>query len=450
MTALRRVFAGILLAMLPLIGAGVSPAAAKMFSPESFTLANGLQVVVVANHRAPVVTHMVWIKAGSADEIAGKTGIAHFLEHLMFRGTTAVGPGQFSEIVSRLGGDENAFTTSDYTAYYESVAAGSLERMMELDADRLQNLNLTDATVLPERDVILEERRQRIDNDPGAQLGEMLNAALYLNAPYHHPVIGWEHEMEGLTTADARGFYDRWYAPNNLVVVISGDVTLASVKPLAEKYYGPIAARAVPERARAEEPLQFAPRRVRLESAQVRQASWVRAYQAPSYHTAGAEHAYALQVLAQILGGDSTSRLYRHLVVEQKLAVAADADYSASRLGVSAFSLSATPPAGGKLDLLEAAMDKEVANLLAGGVTADEVARAVASLQAAAIKAADSLAGPARILGAALASGATIEDVEAWPDRIGAVTVDQVNAAAKAVFDINRSATGLLLPKETS
>jgi len=450
MTVLRRAFACMVLAALCFVGAGLPPAAAKMFSPETFTLANGLQVVVVANHRAPVVTHMVWIKAGSADEVAGKTGIAHFLEHLMFRGTTEVGAGRFSEIVSRLGGDENAFTTSDYTAYYESVAAESLARMMQLDADRLQNLDLTDATVLPERDVILEERRQRIDNDPSAQLGEMLNAALYLNAPYRTPVIGWEHEMAGLVTADARGFYDRWYAPNNVIVVIAGDVTLASVQPLAEKYYGAIPVRAVPARERVAEPLQFAPRRVTLESAQVRQASWIRAYQAPSYHTAGAEHAYALQVLAQILGGDTTSRLYRRLVVEQKLAVGASADYGANRLGISAFSLSATPPAGGKLDQLEAAMDKEVAGLLATGVTQDEVARAVASLQAAAIKAADSLAGPARIIGGALASGATIEDVEAWPDRIGQVTVDQVNAAAKAVFDINRSATGRLLPKETS
>jgi zinc protease len=449
MTALRRAGAGLLAAALLFFAAG-APAAAKMFSPESFTLENGLQVVVVANRRAPVVTHMVWIKAGAADEEPGKTGIAHFLEHLMFRGTEAVGPGQFSEIVARLGGDENAFTTPDATAYYESFAAESLERVIELDADRLRNLDLTDAIVLPERDVILEERRQRVDNDPGSQLGEMLNAALYLNAPYRRPVIGWENEMAALSTADARAFYERWYAPNNVVVVIAGDVTAASVRPLAEKYYGAIPARAVPQRARIEEPQQFAPRRVALESARVRQASWVRAYQAPSYRTEGAEHAYALQVLAQILGGDTTSRLYRHLVVEQKLAVAASADYSASRLGVSAFSLSATPPTGGKLDLVEAAIDREIAALLANGVTKDEVDRAVASLQAEAIKAADSLSGPARIIGSALASGGTIEDVEAWPERIGAVTVEQVNAAARAVFVIERSATGLLLPKETS
>lgn len=445
----RRVWIG-LLGAFAWLAAVATPAAAKMFSPESFFLENGLQVVVVANHRAPVVTHMVWVKAGAADEEVGKTGAAHFLEHLMFRGTREVGPGQFSEFVSRLGGDENAFTTSDVTAYYESVAVESLGRMMELDADRLANLVLTDEIVLSERDVILEERRQRIDNDPGSQLGEMLNAALYLNAPYRHPVIGWETEMEGLSTADARAFYDRWYAPNNVVVVISGDVTAAAVRPLAEKHYGAIPRRDVPQRLRAEEPQQFAPRRVTLESARVRQASWVRAYQAPSYRTEGSEHAYALQVLAQILGGDTTSRLYRRLVVEQKLAVSASADYSPGRLGVSAFSLSAIPPTGGKLETVEAAVEKEIAELLANGVTKDEVDRAVGSLQAEAIKAADSLSGPARIIGSALSTGGTIEEVEAWPDRIGAVTVEQVNAAAKAVFVIERSATGLLLPKETS
>lgn len=425
-------------------------AEAKMFSPESFTLANGLQVVVIANHRAPVITHMVWVKAGSADETTGKTGIAHFLEHLMFRGTKDVPPGAFSEIVARLGGDENAFTASDYTAFHESVAVENLERMMELDADRLQNLQLSDAVVLPERDVILEERRQRVDNDPGAQLGEMLNAALYLNAPYHNPVIGWEHEMAGLTTADARGFYERWYAPGNVIVIIAGDVTADRVRPLAEKYYGAIAARAVPDRFRAEEPAQFAPREVELVSPRVQQPYWLRSYQAPSYRSRGAEHAYALEVLAQILGGDATSRFYRHLVVEQQIAAAASASYNGVRVGVSAFSVSASPRPGGKLDAIEAAVDKEVAALLESGVTEDEVRRAIAALQTDAIKAADSLTGPARILGAGLATGSPIEEIEAWPDRIGAVTVDQVNAAAKAVFDINRSATGRLLPKETS
>lgn len=432
-----------LLAMPP--GAG-----AEMFSPESFTLANGLQVVVVENHRAPVVTHMMWVKVGSADESNGKTGIAHFLEHLMFRGTEAVPPGQFSEIVARLGGDENAFTAPDYTAYHESVAVENLERMMQLDADRLQNLKLTDEIVLPERDVILEERRQRVDNDPGAQLGEMLNAALYLNAPYHNPVIGWEHEMAGLTADDARQFYDRWYSPANVVVIISGDVTAAEVRPLAEKYYAAVPSRGVPDRFRAEEPAQFAPRTVKLESPRVQQPYWLRSYQAPSYRSAGSEHAYALEVLAQILGGDATSRFYRHLVVEQQIAAAANASYNGTRLGVTAFSVSGSPRPGGKLEAIEGAIEKEIADLLEKGVTEEEVRRAISALQTDAIKSADSLTGPANIIGAGLATGSTIEDIEAWPDRIGAVTVEQVNAAAKAVFDIDRSATGWLLPKETS
>ena len=256
--------------------------------------------------------------------------------------------------------------------------------------------------------------------------------------------------MAGLVTADARGFYDRWYAPNNAIVVIAGDVTLASVRPLAEKYYGAIPARAVPARARVAEPLQFAPRRVTLESAQVRQASWIRAYQAPSYHTAGAEHAYALQVLAQILGGDTTSRLYRRLVVEQKLAVGAGADYGANRLGISAFSLSATPPAGGKLDQLEAAMDKEVAGLLATGVTAGRgrARRRIAAGRGDQGRRQPRRPGPHHRRRARHRRHHRGRRGLARPHR--PVTVDQVNAAAKAVFDINRSVTGLLLPKETS
>src|SRR5215813_12750674 len=235
-------------------------AQAAVFSPSTITLANGLQVVVIENHRAPVVTHMVWYRVGAADEVPGKTGIAHFLEHLMFKGTKTVPPEGFSEIVARLGGNENAFTTADYTAYFQSVAVEHLEEMMKLEADRMVNLVLTDDVVLPERDVILEERRQRIDNDPGAQLMEMARAVLFLNHPYRMPTIGWENEMRGLTTADALAWHTKWYEPGNAIVVISGDVTMDQVRPLAEKYYGALPATVVPARARPDEPAQFAPR----------------------------------------------------------------------------------------------------------------------------------------------------------------------------------------------
>jgi zinc protease len=423
------------------------PAAAAVFDPSTVTLDNGLQVVVIENHRAPVVTHMVWYRAGAADELPGKTGIAHFLEHLMFKGTKTVPPGAFSEMIARLGGSENAFTTQDATAYFQSVAVEHLEEMMRLEADRMVNLVLTDDVVLPERDVILEERRQRVDNEPGSQLMEMMRAALFLNHPYRLPTIGWENEMQGLTTADAIAWHKKWYAPNNAVVVISGDVTMAQVKPLAEKYYGVLPAQPVPARDRPAEPVQFAPRRVTLEDGRVQLASWSRLYQAPSYHRGAKEHAYALEVLAEIIGGGTSSRLYRSLVVEQKVATSAGAGYDADNLDLSIFNFYGSAQSGGGVDDIETAVDAEIARLLVDGVTKEEVARAKKSLQAGSVKARDSLSAPARIVGRALVSGGSLEEVEAWPDRIGAVTVADVNAAAKAVLDINYSVTGLLLPK---
>jgi zinc protease len=423
-----------------------TPSQAKVFSPESFTLDNGLQVVIITNRRAPVVTQMLFYKVGGADENPGKSGLAHFLEHLMFRGTKTYGPGQFSAIVARLGGNENAFTTADFTAYHQSVAIEALPRVMALEADRMENLVLDKKTVDTEREVILEERRQRIDNNPHAQLGEMLNAVLYLNHPYRIPVIGWEHEMEGLTAEDAQDFYRHWYAPNNAILVLSGDISAAEARPLVEKYYGPIARRDVPQRHRPSEPQQFAPRRVTLESDAVQQPSWIRIYQAPNYAGPKKDQAYALDVLAEILSGDTTGRLYRHLVVEQKLAAGVWSDFDGNRVDLGSFTFAATPNPGGKLETIEAAIDKEIADLLDKGVTDEEVARAKASLIDGAIKARDSLMGPANTLGQALAVGLAIDDVENWPDRIAAVTKDQIEAAAKAVFDINRSATGLLVP----
>ena len=427
--------------------ASLSAARAGVFNPSTITLANGLQVVVIENHRAPVVTHMVWYRVGAADEVQGKTGIAHFLEHLMFKGTKTVPPGAFSEMVARLGGNENAFTTEDYTAYFQSVAVEHLEEMMKLEADRMVNLVLTDDVVLPERDVILEERRQRIDNDPGSQLMEMARASLFLNSPYRMPTIGWEKEMRGLTTADAVAWHQKWYEPGNAIVVISGDVTMDQVRPLAEKYYGALPATVVPARARPDEPAQFAPRRVTKEDPRVQLASWTRLYQAPSYHRGAKEHAYALEVLAELLGGGTSSRLYRSLVVEQKVATSASSGYDGDNLDLSTFTLYASAQSGGGVAAIEQAMDAEIARLLKDGATDDEVTRAKASLQAEAVKARDSLSGPARLVGAALATGSTIDDIEAWPDRIGAVTVADVNAAAKAVFDIDYSVTAILLPK---
>ena len=439
------------------------PAQAKVFEPATFTLDNGLEVVVVINRRAPIVTHMVWYKVGAADEPLGKSGIAHFLEHLMFKGTEKLASGEFSQIIAANGGRENAFTSQDFTAYHQTVAADRLEIMMRHEADRMVNLQLSESVVAPERDVILEERRSRTDNEPSAQLFEMARAALYLHHPYGTPVIGWEHEMKGLDAEDAIRFYRRWYAPNNAVLVVAGDVEVAEVRRLAETYYGPIPAADVPERVRVSEPRQNAARRATLTSPLVRQPSVSMSYLAPSYNAAlgppkadGTSPdpeptvAYALQVLDEILGGGTTSRLYRSLVVEQGIAAGAGTDYSPNSLDLTTFSFYGSPRAGTEIAAIEGALRRELELLLRDGVSEAEVASAKQRLGAAAIYARDSLSTGAQIFGRALTTGSTVEEVEDWPARIEAVTLDQVNAAARTVFHEERSVTGTLLPKPTS
>ncbi len=440
-----RLLAWVALAVLTL-GVPGNAAQARVFDPVTFTLKNGLQVVVISNHRAPIVSHMIWYKVGGADDRPGKSGLAHFLEHLMFKGTKRFGPGVFSKMVARVGGRENAFTSQDYTGYYQNVAVDRLPTVMELEADRMTGLVLDDKAVNPERQVILEERRSRVDNDPGSILGEQVRAALYQNHGYGTPVIGWEHEIRGLGRTDALDFYRRYYVPNNAILIVAGDITAEQLRPLAEKYYGRIPRGKVPPRVRPMEPAHKAARRLELRDRRIRLPSWSRRYLAPSYNVGESKHAYALQVLSRILGGGATSRLHRKLVVEGKLATGAGTGYDALVLDHSQFVFYASARPGVKVARLEAAMEAEIARLLEKGVTEDEVARAVSRLRAAAVYARDNLFTAPRILGMALTTGRTIADVEAWPDRIGAVTVAQVNAAARAVFRSEQSVTSLLLP----
>ncbi len=423
-------------------------AQAAIFDPESFRLSNGLQVVVLPNHRAPIVIQMVWYKVGSADEPRGKSGVAHFLEHLMFRGTAAVPPGEFSRIVARNGGRDNAFTSYDYTGYFQRVAADKLELVMRLEADRMANLAITDEAALPERQVVLEERRSRTGNDPAAQLREQSRAALYLHHPYGVPIIGWRHEIERLTAADAMAFYRERYAPNNAVLIVAGDATAARVRALAEKHYGVIPRRDAPARVRAAEPKHRAARRVELRSDQVRRPRWSRVFLAPSYNAGRTGDAYALQLLAELLGGGTTSRLYAALVVRDALAASAGAWYVPDRLDDGEFGVSVSPRPGVDPARVEAAALAEIDRLLADGVTAAEVERARRSLLAAAIYVRDGLGAGPRIFGRALAAGRTIADVEAWPDRIRAVTAAEVDAAARAALRAERSVTAVLLPED--
>jgi zinc protease len=445
MASISRACGAGLALVLTLTTVGTSSEAA-VFDPETFTLDNGMQVVVVTNRRAPVVSHHVWYKVGSADSPAGKSGLPHFLEHLMFKGTQDLESGEFSRVVARNGGNENAFTGPDYTGYFQTIAKERLETVMRMEADRMTNLRLEPGEVLTERDVVLEERSMRVDNDPGARLGELVNATQYLNHPYRLPVIGWRHEIASYSREDALGFYRTWYTPNNAVLIFAGDVDAAELRPVAEKYYGAIAARPVPERQRLGEPPQDAPREVDLSDPRVQQPSLIRSYLAPSFNAGERGHAYALEVLAEILGGTSTSRLYRALVIDQKLATSAGAYYRGTAFDLTTFRVYASPRPGVSLDQLEAALDAELAKLKSEPISTAEIGRATSRMVAEAVYARDSLSTAVRSFGAALATGGTVEDVEAWPERIGAVTPEQVNAAAARVLELERSVTGRLHP----
>jgi len=432
--------------------ADLTPTATRHQAPEgaaaqthTFRLDNGLDVVVIPDRRVPVVTHMVWYRNGSADDPAGKSGIAHFLEHLMFKGTAKHPAGEFSKVVSALGGQENAFTSYDYTAYFQRVAKEHLGTMMEFEADRMTGLVLSDDVVDPERDVVLEERRMRVETDPAAQLGEAMEAALYVHHPYGTPIIGWMHEIEGLNRADALAYYERFYTPENAILVVAGDVDAEEVRALAEKTYGKVKPRgARPARLRTREPEPRALRRVTVADPKVEQPYVQRAYLVPSSRTQTGGEAYALDVLAEILGGGATSVLYRELVMKRDIAVSAGAYYLSGMLDDTRFLVYAVPKPDTSLEALDEALDGVLADFLARGVEPAELASAKTRLIAEMVYAADNQAHLARIYGAALAVGETVEEVDAWPARIEAVTAEEVVEAARRFLVGRRAVVGHL------
>ena len=314
--------AGVVLASLSLATLAVAVAANGAQAAQrvsEFTLKNGLQVLVIPDHRAPVVTQMIWYKVGAADEPPGSSGIAHFLEHLMFKGTDKIPTGQFSKIVAKNGGEDNAFTNHDVTAYFQRVASDRLPLVMQMEADRMENLRLTEEDVKTERDVILEERRSRVDNDPGSILQEQMMAALYANHPYGIPIIGWEHEIAALNREDALSYYKRFYAPNNAILVIAGDVEPEEVRKLAEETYGKLEPNgALNGRHRPQEPAHFAPVKVTLEDPRAGRTTVQRFYLAPSYASAKPGEAEALDLLMRIAATGSVSKIYKRLVIEDK------------------------------------------------------------------------------------------------------------------------------------
>ncbi len=425
-----------------------APAAAEDVT--TFTLENGLEVVVIEDHRAPAVTHMVWYRVGAADERPGVSGVAHYLEHLMFKGTEKIAPKEFSRIVEANGGSDNAFTSQDYTAYFQRIAADRLGLVMGMEADRMRNLVLSEQDADTERAVILEERSQRTDSDPAALFSEQRMAAQFLNHPYGIPIIGWRHEMEQLSLQDALDWYRLYYAPNNAIVIVAGDVEPAEVRQLAEEHYGPLQPSAdLPERRRTSEPPQLAERRIEFSDPRVAQPYVVRSYLAPERDSGAQEKAAALTMLADLLGGNQqTSVLGRKLSFETQVALYTSAFYDAVSLDASTFGLAVVPSPGVSLAEAEAALDAALEEFLAEGVDPAQFERIKTQIRADEIYARDSVDGLARRYGAALTSGLTVADVQAWPDVLEAVTEADVMAAAAEIFDKRRAVTGWLMQAE--
>ncbi|HEY5226145.1 MAG TPA: pitrilysin family protein [Methylovirgula sp.] len=411
-------------------------------------LDNGMDVVVIPDHRAPVVTHMVWYRNGSADDPPGKSGIAHFLEHLMFKGTAKNPQGKFSELIADLGGQENAFTSNDYTAYFQRVPKEHLSVCMDYEADRMTGLVLTDEIVAPERDVVLEERRMRTDSDPSDQLNEAVQAALFSHHPYGTPIIGWGHEIESLGRADALAYYDRFYTPENAILVVAGDVEPEAAIALAKTIYGAIPARGeAPQRFRRREPEPRAHRLVTLTDQKVEQPAHQSVYLVPSYRTAKPGEAEALEVLAHLLGGGQTSLFFKSLVVDKHVAVSVGAHYAGTAVDDTCFYVYGMPAPGVSLETLDSEFKRVIAEVAEKGVSAEDLTRAKTRLVADAIYAQDNQATLGRWYGASLATGLGLSDVTHWPEQIEAVTAADIVKAANRL-DKRRSVTGFLLPAE--
>lgn len=429
----------------------IAPLAATAGEVTRFTLDNGLEAVVIEDHRAPVVVHMMWYRTGAADEPPGKSGIAHFLEHLMFKGTENMAPGEFSATVEAQGGDDNAFTSWDYTAYFQRVAADRLDLMMRMEADRMRGLVLSEEDVRTERGVIIEERNQRTDSDPGSLFGEQRRAALYLNHPYAIPIIGWRHEIEQLNREDALAFYRTFYAPNNAILIVAGDVTPDEVRALAEKHYGPIAPTPdLPPRLRPSEPPHLSERRLSMADGRVAQPYVIRTYLAPQRQAGDQADAAALTVLAELLGGNGTTSVLARALqfgAEAK-AIYTSAFYDGNALDSGNFGLVIVPVPGVSLQEAEDAMDAVVARFLEEGFNPADFERVKRQLRASEIYAQDDVERLARRYGVALTTGLTVADVQAWPEALQAVTEEDVMAAARSVLDRRAAVTGWLMREE--
>ncbi len=422
----------------------VLPVSLRAGGVTTFELDNGLEAVVIEDHRAPVVVHMVWYRVGAADEPPGKSGIAHFLEHLMFKATDELASGELSDVVSRNGGSDNAFTSYDYTSYVQRIAADRLDLVMGMEASRMDGLALVEEDISTERDVVIEERQQRIDSDPGTLFGEQIYAAAFLNHPYGVPVIGWKHEAEALTLEDAVSFYREHYGPNNAILVVAGDVDPDEVRVLAERHYGIIPPNPnVRMRNRPSEPPQLAERRLSFSDPRIGNDYMTRVYLVPERDPGDQQEAAALAMLAQVLGGSSTtSALARKLQFEDPKAVYTSAWYRERALDDTIFGLAIVPVEGVSLEEAESLLDEAVAEFMEEGVDAEELARIKTRIRASEIYARDDISNLARLYGAGLTAGLSIEDVDAWPSILQEVSEEDILSAARKHFDRRRAVTG--------
>jgi zinc protease len=418
----------------------------KILAAESFTLANGLQVAVIPDPKSAEIFHMVWYKVGAADDPPGKSGLAHFVEHLTFGGTQTFTEREFTRTLKHVGDKQDAFTTRDQTVYYQMVPPKHLATVMQLEADRMSNVVVTEESMASEREEVLEER-QEMDRDPRALLDYRMHTVLYRDHPYGIPGLGWPQEMDSITPEEAIAFYRLWYAPNNAIVLVYGDITAEEVKPLIEKYYGGIPARAIPARRMPSDVMPKEAQSVVINDDRASESIWRRSYLAPSYTAGATEHTYALQVLAEVLGGGPESRLHQSLVVKKALAQKVGVDYEPDSVGLTTFSIHVIFSPGADLDEVAKAVDLELQALIADGPSSSEVVRAQQHTKAETAFFEDNIPGAAQLIGNALTSGQTLEDLKAWSERIAAVTIEQVREAARAVFLSDRSVTGILLPE---
>jgi len=441
MTRLLQVLAS-LAAML--FGAGAL--AAEPTGTFETTLPNGLKIIVKEDHRAPTIAHMVWYRAGSMDEFNGTTGVAHLLEHMMFKGTRSVPTGEFSKRVAAAGGRENAFTNRDYTAYFQQIHKSKLELVMKLESDRMNNLNLTDVEFAKEIKVVMEERRLRTDDQPRAKLYEAHQAAAYTANPYHHPIIGWMRDLETMTGADARKWYSTWYAPNNAVLIVIGDVKTAEVVALAKKYYGGFKPKVLPARKAQDEPEQTGIRRVNIK-APAELPFVMLGWHVPKLTDVEKDSdPYALEVLAGVLDGHEGARITKNLIREQQIAHEAGAGYDDTSRGPTMFFLEGTPANGKTVVELEAALRAEVKKIADSGVSEAELKRVKAQVIAAQVYKRDSIFGQAMEIAQYEMVGLSHKQIDRALEKLKNVTAAQVQAMAQKYFGDDTLTVATLTP----